>query len=139
MTLSAFDDRTSPPKPRALQAMLGRSGSLWKKLQDDLQRSYGPLAEEWNFAGAAYGWSLRLKKGKRVIVYMTPCRSHFLAAFVLSEKAVHAARGSNLPSFVLDAIVGARQYAEGRGIRLEVRNQKDLAAIEILAAIKVAN
>jgi hypothetical protein len=139
MALSAFDDRTSAPKPRALQAMLGRSGPLWKKLKDDLQKSYGPLAEEWNFAGAAFGWSLRLKKGKRVIVYMTPCRAHFLAAFVLGEKAVHAARGSDLPPFVLEAIDSARQYVEGRGIRLEVRNRKDVAAIETLAAIKAAN
>ncbi len=139
MALSAFDDKASPPKPRALQAMLGRSGSLWVRLTDDLQKSFGPLTEEWNFAGAAYGWSMRLKKGKRAIVYMTPCRAHFLAALVLGEKACRVAHESALPPEVIEAIDGARKYAEGRGIRIPVRNRKDLDAIERLASIKVAN
>lgn len=34
---------------------------------------------------------------------------------------------------------GAKKYAEGRGIRIEVKTAKDLEAVELLAAIKVAN
>lgn len=139
MALSAFDERTAAPQPRALQAMLGRSGPLWTKLKDDLQKSYGPLAEEWNFAGAAYGWSMRLKRGTRAIVYMTPCRSYFLASFTLGEKACRAAHEAKLPPAVVEAIDSAKKYVEGRGVRIPVRNRKDLAAIETLAAIKIAN
>jgi hypothetical protein len=139
MALSAFDDKTSPPNPRSLQTMLGRSGALWTRLAADLQKSFGPLTAEWNFAGAAYGWSMRLKKGKRAIVYMTPCHAHFLASFALGEKACRAAHDSALPAPILEAIDGARKYAEGRGVRIPVRNRRDLEAIETLAAIKVAN
>ena len=31
------------------------------------------------------------------------------------------------------------EYPEGRGVRLEVRNKKDLANVEELASIKMAN
>ena len=53
MALSAFDDKTSPPGDRALEEMLGRAGSLWARLKNDLQAAYGPLSEEWNFSGKA--------------------------------------------------------------------------------------
>ena len=137
MALSAFDDRASPPNPRDLQAMLGRSATLWKRMTEDLQKTYGPLAEEWSYSGAAYGWSMRLKKGKRAIVYMTPCRAHFLASFALGEKACRTAHESALPHPILEAIDGARKYAEGRGVRIAVRNRNDLEAVEMLAAIKM--
>ncbi|HEU5161753.1 MAG TPA: DUF3788 domain-containing protein [Thermoanaerobaculia bacterium] len=139
MALSAFDDKATPPAEAPLRAMLGRTAALWSQLTEDLQKSCGPLAAEWNFAGNAFGWSMRLKKKKRTIVYMTPCRAHFLASFVLGEKACHAARESALPPAVIEAIDGARKYAEGRGVRIPVKTRKDLETIETLAAIKIAN
>jgi hypothetical protein len=99
MALSAFDDKGSPPLDRALEEMLGRTSTLWARLKDDLQAAYGPLLEEWNFSGKAYGWSFRLKQNKRTIVYMTPCRAHFLASFALGEKACRAAHARGLPAF----------------------------------------
>ena len=138
MALSAFDDKTSPPAPAQIKDMLGRSAPLWGRLTEDLQERFGPLTEEWNFAGTAYGWSMRMKKGKRAIVYMTPCRAHFLASFVLGENACRAARESDLPPAILEAIDGARKFAEGRGVRIPVRTRKDLESIETLASLKMA-
>lgn len=139
MALSAFGDKAAPPADALLRAMLGRTAPLWSRLTEDLRKAHGPLAEEWNFAGNAFGWSMRLKKKKRTIVYMTPCRAHFLASFVLGEKACRAAREGGLPPAVIEAIDGARKYAEGRGVRIPVKNRKDVETIEMLAAIKIAN
>lgn len=139
MALSAFDDKAAPPGDRALKAMLGRSSTLWARLRDDLQASHGPLTGEWNFSGTKYGWSFRLKKKTRAIVYMTPLRAHFLASFALGEKACKAAHASGLPAWVLAAIDGAPKYAEGRGVRIPVRTRKDLDGVEAVAAIKLAN
>ena len=44
-----------------------------------------------------------------------------------------------LPTRVLEIIQHAPKYPEGRGVRLEVRNKKDLANVEALASIKMAN
>ncbi len=100
---------------------------------------YQPLAEKWNFPGQKWGWSLQLKQKKRTVLYMTPCKGYFLAGFALGEKAVKAAHESGLPESVLNIINGARKYAEGRAVRVEVRTKKDLDNTKKLAAIKMAN
>jgi hypothetical protein len=100
---------------------------------------YAPLDQTWNFAGANWGWSLRLRRKKRTILYMTPCQKYFLVGFVLGEKAVRAIRDSNLPDPVLAAIDKAKKYPEGRAVRIEIRSKKDLQIANELAAIKMAN
>jgi hypothetical protein len=100
---------------------------------------YAPLDEDWNFAGANWGWSLRLKRKKRAILYMTPCKGHFLVGFVLGEKAVKAARQGGLSDKVLALIKEAKKYAEGRAVRIEVRSKKIREEVEKLAAVKMAN
>jgi hypothetical protein len=138
MALSAFEDKARRPTQDELAAMMGKSAELWHDLKVHLQREYGALTEEWSYAGAKFGWSLRIKDGKRVVVVLTPCRSHFLAGFALGGKAVEAAHRGDLPREVVERIDGARAYAEGRGIRLEVRTRKDLDSVRRLAAIKMS-
>jgi hypothetical protein len=70
---------------------------------------------------------------------MTPCEGYFLASFALGEKAVKVAHASDLPAPVLEVIDGAKKYAEGRGVRLEVRAPEDVRSVEKLAIIKMAN
>jgi hypothetical protein len=70
---------------------------------------------------------------------MTPCRGYFLASFALGEKACRAAHEAGLPSPILAIVDAAPKYAEGRGVRIPVRNQRDVNGVERLAAIKVAN
>ena len=45
-----------------------------------------------------YGRSLRLKFKKRTIVHLCPCDGSFRVAFILGDRAVKAARQSDLPS-----------------------------------------
>ena len=53
---------------------------------------------------------------------MTPCEGYFIASFALGEKAVRAAHETDLPVSALEVIDIAKKYAEGRGVRLEVRS-----------------
>jgi len=139
MALSALDDKSKIPKTGQLTKVLGRSSGLWNTLTTDLRSQYDPLVEKWSFSGAKYGWSLGLKHKKRTVLYLIPQHGYFLVAFVLGAKAIAAAHQSDLPAAVLEAIDSAKQYPEGRGVRLEVRYKKDLATVERLAAIKMAN
>ena len=139
MTLSAFGDKSKAPTPGSLKKVLGNASSHWENLTAFLASEYEPLTEKWNFGGANWGWSLRLIQKKRTILYMTPCKGYFLAGLVLGEKAVKAARASSLPGDVLAIIDGARKYAEGRAVRIEVRNKKIREAVKTLAAIKMAS
>jgi hypothetical protein len=128
MALSAFEDKAKKPGATDLERVLGPSAALWKQLVDDIGRSHPPIAEVWNFAGAKFGWSLRLKRKDRVVLYMTPQSGYFLVGIVLGEKAANAAHGGGLPAAVVGLIDSVPRYAEGRGIRLPVVSSEDLHA-----------
>jgi hypothetical protein len=139
MTLSAFDDKTRPPRADELAAVLGKKYSLWADLQSRITARFVPLSTAWGYASKSTGWGLRLKQEKRTVLYMTPCQGYFLASFALGEKAVKAAHASKLSAEVLDVIDNAPRYAEGRGVRFEVRSAKDVRNVEQVASIKMAN
>jgi hypothetical protein len=138
MALSAFDDKSRQPKDDDLKTMLGSAYPHWNDLKKIISAKYAPVSIEWGFSSKATGWGLRLKRGDRAILYMTPCKGYFLASFALGEKAVKTAHESDLPASVLAVIDGAKKYAEGRGVRLEVRTAEDVHNIEKLAVIKMA-
>ncbi len=139
MALSIFDDKAHPPQEADLKQALGKTYKLWCTLRDHVVKEYAPISPEWGYASKSTGWGLRLKGEKRAVLYMTPCKGYFLASFALGEKAVAAAHASNLPDSVLDVIDKSPKYAEGRGVRLEVRTAKDVESIKKLAVIKMAN
>ena len=139
MALSAFDDRERPPDDDELHAVLGRASGIWNELVEHLVEVYSPVTREWTFSGKKWGWALAMKRKKRAIVYLTPCARHFLAGFALGEKAVQAAHAGGLPASVLECIDNAPRYAEGRGVRFELRTKKDLEAVKQVAAVKMAN
>jgi len=139
MALSAFDDESSPPQDDDLAATLGSTFVFWSELKRLIALRFAPLSIEWGFASRKTGWGLRLKQEKRTVLYMTPCKGYFLASFVLGEKAVKAVHESDLPVSVLEVVDNAKKYAEGRGVRLEVRTAEDVRNLEKLAVIKMAN
>jgi hypothetical protein len=138
MALSAFDDKSRPPREAELAATLGKVHAHWNELRRLIAVRFAPLTEDWGFSSASTGWGLRLKQEKRTVLYMTPCAGHFLASFALGEKAVKAAHEGSLPASVLEVIDSARKYAEGRGVRLVVKSARDVRNVEKLAAIKMA-
>lgn len=131
----SFDDKTKAPDERSLARGLGASKALWDEIVAYIEATYPPVTEAWGFYKT---WSLRLKRKDRTILYLLPGEGGFRCAFVFGGKATEAARRSKLPKAVLKAIDEAPVYAEGRGFRLEVRSEKDIATIEALAAIKMA-
>jgi hypothetical protein len=138
MALSAFDNRDAKPTPGALDDMLGRAGGRWREVVDLVADAHGPVEKEWSFAGANYGWSLRLKNGKKAIVYLTPQKGRFLASFALGEKACGAAHVSGISPAVLALIDAAPKYVEGRGVRIPVRSRRTVSDVMKLAALKMA-
>lgn len=139
MALSAMTDRSRPPGPDDVRRVLGKAHAHWARLIERVAESIGPVEEVWKFASASTGWGLRLLRGQRVILYMTPQAGQFLVSFALGEKAVAAARETRLPAAVLAAIDEAPRYAEGRGVRLVVRDGKLLAALARVALAKHEN
>ena len=139
MAFSAFDDKKLPPQDSDLVEILGGSQDLWDDLKSQVEAQFQPLSADWGFSGKKWGWSLRLKQKARTVLYMTPRRGHFVVGFALGQKAVDAARESDLPQSTKDVIDDSTKYAEGRGVRLEVRTDDDLRNAARIATIKMAN
>lgn len=137
-TPNAFIGKTTLPSAKEINTVLGASAALWKQLVDWLAEQ-GVVEQEWKSSSPKYGWSFLLKLKKRTIVYLGPCAGCFRASFVLGDRAVAAARQSDLAKSTLKLLDEAPHYAEGTGLRLMVKGPKDLAAIRKLALIKLAN
>lgn len=137
MALSAFDDRVRPPSVTALSGVLGRSAPLWTSLVDGVASLLEGVTEDWTFAGRNYGWSMRLRVRDRNLVYLTPCKGHFLVGVVLGERAIEAAQSRGASADVLSLVEASPRYVEGRGVRLTVRSAADVRRAVELVRIKL--
>jgi hypothetical protein len=138
MSLSFFADKTNAPSEGDVAAALGRTNTLWMKVQRDVAGRLPDITTVWGYTSKSTGWGLRVKQGDRVIVYLTPCHRHFLASFALGQRAVEAAHRQKLSPALLAAIDNAPKYAEGRGVRFAVRVAADAKSVVELAMIKAA-
>ena len=138
MALIAFDDPARPPTREELDAALGPGARLWAGLVAAVRHHAGEVTDErWVF-GARHGWSMRLVGGERILVYMTPQAGQMMVGVVLGEKAIARAEAAGLASErTLEVVAEAPRYAEGRGIRLQVATDDDLATAIELARMKL--
>jgi len=138
LALSAFADKARKPTDDDLRFVLGKAHEAWARLIELVTARIDQILPVWGFTSEVTGWGLRLKRKGRVILYMTPRKGHFLVSFALGEKAVAAAHARKLSASLLKAIDAAPKYPEGRGVRLEVRQIRDVSALATLAEIKHA-
>jgi hypothetical protein len=136
---NAFVGHATKPTPEELSSALGSTSSIWNRLVEAMAEENGVNIQEWTSYSPKYGWSMRLKQKKRNILYMIPCKGCFRVAFVLGDKAMKAVKQIKLPQPVTTAIENATRYPEGTGVRLLVKRMSDLASIQKLAAVKLAN
>ena len=130
------------PQPRGRQdlaLLLGPTAHLWTELQEAIGAEFAPVTERWVYGGAEYGWSCRLERGKKGILYMFPDAGHFRAGMALSDAAREAALGSDLPPAIREGLAAATKAMEGCPVRLAVRTADDMALVLELAKIKLAH
>ncbi len=134
---SIFMDKSSMPTIKDLETALGSTYKLWKNSIDFTKQVYPEVVEEWNYSGDKFGWSFRLKDKKRVLVYLLPRDKFFKVAFVFGQKATDAIFESPISENIKYEIRSAKVYAEGRGIRVDVKNKSVIHDIEKLIEIKI--
>ena len=134
---NAFIGKKNQPTDDEIAAALGATSPLWDELLDWFATERGVAVHEWKSYSPKSGWSLQLKLKKRTIVHMAPYVGSFVVACILGDRAVKAALASDLPKPLAKAIAEAPHYPEGTGIRLIVKNARDLATVERLAPFKL--
>jgi len=139
MAPNAFVGKTAEPTDDDLEKALGPAKRIWDELLADLKTEHEVATREWNSYSAKAGWSLRLKRGKRTILWLAPCSGCFRVAFVLGDKAIVAARQSGLTAAALRILNEAQKYPEGTGVRLVVKGPRDIPTVKKLAVAKLEN
>ena len=139
MDTSIFTNKAEIPDDVMLSGALGDLFKVWMNLRQYVFDVYPKATEEWNFPGQKYGWSFRIKDKKRAIIYLLPRDKYFLVAFVFGVKASSEALASGISDDVKTTIESAKVYAEGRGFRIEVKNEAIVEDIKKLIHIKVSN
>jgi Protein of unknown function (DUF3788) len=136
---NVFAGQAKQPTEAHLAAALGDCYELWQHLVTDLRSEVGIDTAEWHTSSVKMGWSVRLQAKKRNIVYLGPREGWFLASFALGDKAIAAAKKSDLGSSVSRIIAESKRYPEGTAVRIEVRSESDLRTVKKLARIKIEN
>lgn len=139
MTISIFTDKARQPNPNDLVAPLGETYALWKQIRQFILEKYPCGVEEWTYPGKNYGWNFRIKDKRRAIAYMLPREGYFKVAFVFGQKATDQVLASTVGPKIKQELLQARVYAEGRGIRIDVRDERIVPDIQQLVEIKLAN
>ena len=77
--------------------------------------------------------------GKRNLFFFKPYYKYFLISFALGDKAVSKITQTDFPKKIIDKILVAKKYVEGRGLQIIVKNKSDVELIMKLVAVKVEN
>jgi Protein of unknown function (DUF3788) len=134
-----FNDKSARPDAKSVLKTLGTSGKYWQEIREYAEKRFGPLTEEWKYYSPKFGWTMKLMSKKRNLLFFTAMEGRFRLAFVFGNKAVEAIERSDLPKKMKDEVKNATKYVEGRGLRLEVNDDKTVANVGKLLEIKVEN
>ena len=121
-----------PPSEAELAGRLGKSLAAYQSLLE----GNPDLRPEWKYYGPRTGWTLKLFDRRRNLCFVSPGEGNFVVAFLLGERAVSEALASELPEKVKSELSEARQYVEGRPVRVVVKTARDLTTVVALLRIK---
>ena len=136
---SVFNNKSDKPNILILAQVLKSTYKIWEEIKNSLTKEYGSLLEEWKYYGPKTGWLLKMFYKKRNMFFLIPSEKYFSLAFLFGDNAVSEIEQSDLPEKIKEEIRNTKKYAEGKGIRVEVRKRSDVKNIIKLVRIKVNN
>jgi len=136
MATSIFDDKAIIPNDSMVEMAIADAKPLWDTLKSHVAENYQGISSEWKMYSKKAGWNLVFKQSKRTLFYFVPCKSHFIIAFVLGEKAVEMALGSPVSEKAETEIRNADICAMGHSFFIYVKGGQDLEDVFTLLKIK---
>ncbi|WP_291132201.1 DUF3788 family protein [Flavobacterium sp. UBA7682] len=134
---SIFTNKSETPNEVQLQEALGKTYVYWQTFAEHTKKLYPKAICEWNFSNEKFGWSLRIKDKKRVIIYLLPRDNFFKVAFVFGQKATDEIMTSNISESIKKELLATKVHAEGRGIRIDIKDETLQNDILNLIEIKI--
>ncbi len=135
---SIFTDKNVRPTHEDLKKRLAYTLTVWEDIEEFTKRNCPSAKAEWHFSGEKFGWSYRIKDNRRVLIYLLPRDRFFKGALVFGKKAVDQIVESTISAAIKAELMAAKQFAEGRGIRIEIKDASAIEDIKELIKIKIA-
>ncbi len=136
----SFTDKDRIPGEKELSESLGEVLTIWNGIIDHVKGTYSPVREEWKFYGKKYGWQLKVFLKKRNLFFLIPKEGGFQIVFIFGDRAVEVIKASPIDQVLIDMVSGAKKYAEGRGLPIEITDLSvNMDDIKELIRIKIKN
>lgn len=139
VTTNAFVGKKEQPTEAELTKALGPSKQVWQQLLTELAQQFGVMTTEWKCHSVKLGWAVRVKRGARTVLWLSPREGCFGVTFIFGSKAMKALEQCNLPKRIIKILSEAPKYPEGTGVALQVKTAREISALKKLVAIKLAN
>jgi hypothetical protein len=138
MELSYFCNKINLPDEKETEKILGSLYDCWCALES-YAKTFDSVRTEWRFYTKKAGWCKRLLLGKeeRNLVFLYPNLEYFTAVIVFSQREVLRIYNMELPEEVIDNILSAKEYQEGRSFSYIVRSQQDFLVLKQLLEVKI--
>ncbi|MDH3455806.1 MAG: DUF3788 family protein [Gemmatimonadota bacterium] len=133
--------RSGPPKSLVPAPPVGELRDLLGRCYRVFDRVAHPspsVTSEWRCYKKGTPPVLKVIDGKRTLYYVRPDRGSVHVTVVLGRLACDAALAGRVPAHLHDVIRSAKQFPEGRAVRLELHRLADVADVEALLAVKLA-
>lgn len=137
MSASIFDDKSIKPDTKKFNEELGESRLLFENICGFIKSNYGHLETEWKHYGKKSGWILKMLNKNKNLMFVIPAQKYFKVSFTFGEKAYQEIINGNYPDFLKKEMISANKYAEGRTIRLEIKNSEDSQVVMNLIKLKL--
>jgi hypothetical protein len=121
------------PSEGELRDLLGRCYTVFDRVAHR-----GPnVTSEWRCYKKGTPPVLKVIGGTRTLYYVRPDRGAVHVSFLLGRLACEAALAGQVPAHLHAVIRSAKEFPEGRAVRLELHRLADLADVEALLAVKL--
>ena len=134
-----FDYKEQQPTQKSLTKAIGPSAKCLAAVKQYICKQYGETIEEWKFYGKKYGWQLKTLLKKRNLFFVIPYKTCFKIGFVFGDKAVKVIEESDMSDELIEQVLNAKKYMEGRGLSFVVKDKTYLEDIKKLIDIKIEN
>lgn len=137
MSTSIYTEKFIEPNEKMLRYDLGTCEKYFDSICNHVKKDFGELAFEWKFYSKKSGWILKMLNKARNILFIIPNTKSFTVVFIFGGKATEYILSSDLPEHIKQELFQAKNYAEGKTIRLNVKNKADVDHILSLINIKM--
>ena len=136
MSIGIFTDKGDCPTEAQILETIDSRLPLWHELIRHVRELY-PVQEDFKFLyGKTYGWALRFRIKKQLLVSLFPTQGGFTAQVNLSPEAIEKTLSMNMSGNVQRAIARAHPYPEGRWLFIPVESDEDVCDVKRLVAMR---